>query len=141
MADEPNKTDEPHSLPSGEVWDEDRRRKDGVLGDLASRFIRAGAEAVVSTGGRLKERGEEFKPREVLAGAAKAAGAGKDEVVTMVAREVRNYLDKLEIGKEMADFARGHELEVNATFRLKQRAEESAVEPTESKESEGGDET
>jgi hypothetical protein len=128
MVDEASKTDDSHRTPTKEASDEDRRRKDGVLGDLASRFIRAGAEAVVSTGGRIKERGEEFKPREVFAGAAKAAGAGKDEVVTMVAREVRNYLDKLEIGKEMADFARGHELEVNATFRLKQRGELDPVE-------------
>ena len=71
----------------------------------------------------------------MLGAAAKAAGAGKDEVVTMIAKEVRNYLDKLEIGKEMADFARGHELEVNATFRLKQRDE--APEAGEEPDSEG----
>jgi len=111
--------------------DEHPPRRDGVLGDLAGRFIRAGAEAVVNTGGRIKERGEDFNAREVLAGAAKAAGAGKDEVVTLIAKEVRSYLDKLEVGKEMADFARAHELEVNATFRLKQRGEEPTPEKPE----------
>ncbi|MCO4771325.1 MAG: hypothetical protein KDA24_14925 [Deltaproteobacteria bacterium] len=101
--------------------DESDEIQDARISELASRFIRAGAEAVVNTGGRLRERGEDFKPRDVLAGAAKVAVTGKDEVVTLIAKEVRNYLDKLEIGKEMADFARGHELEVNATFRLKAR--------------------
>ncbi len=118
MSDQP--TDEPadeSALPPP-LSEEERRRREGIS-DLASRFIRAGAEAVVSTSGRIRERGEEFKPREVLAGAAKVAATGKDEVVTLIAKEVRNYLDKLELAKELGDFARGHELEVNATFRLK----------------------
>ena len=121
MADEPQDlNDAPHDLPPPvDDWDEEARRRDGSIGDLASRFIRAGAEAVASTGGRIRERGEEFKPREVLAGAAKVAATGKDEVVTLIAKEVRNYLDKLEIANELADFARSHELEVNAKFRLK----------------------
>jgi len=119
MADTPKDEtpDEPAQLPPPES-EEERRRREGIS-DLASRFIRAGAEAVVSTSGRIRERGEEFKPREVLAGAAKVAATGKDEVVTLIAKEVRSYLDKLELATELADFARGHELEVNATFRLK----------------------
>ncbi len=121
MADEPHQpNDHPREVPpSADALDDEGRRRDGSIGDLASRFIRAGAEAVASTGGRIRERGEEFKPREVLAGAAKVAATGKDEVVTLIAKEVRNYLDKLELANELADFARNHELEVNATFRLK----------------------
>lgn len=115
MSDDRDRDDDDARLPPPEDWE----GRPGVLGDLASRFIRAGAEAVVSTSGRIKERGEEFRPREVLVGAAKATAKGKDEIVSLVAKEVRSYLDKLELGKELAEFARTHELEVNATFKLK----------------------
>ena len=114
MSDDRERDDDAR-LPPPEDWE----GRQGVLGDLASRFIRAGAEAVVNTSGRIKERGEEFRPREVLVGAAKATAKGKDEIVTLVAKEVRSYLDKLELGKELAEFARTHELEVNATFKLR----------------------
>jgi hypothetical protein len=114
MSDETPPKPPPRDPPRLEGYEDDTPRREGMLGDLASRFIRAGAEAVVNTSGRIKERGEEFKPRDVLAGAAKAA--------------VRGYLDKLELGKELAEFARAHELEVNATFRLKQRGDVPADE-------------
>jgi hypothetical protein len=93
MSDETPPKPPPRDPPRLEGYEDDTPRREGMLGDLASRFIRAGAEAVVNTSGRIKERGEEFKPRDVLAGAAKAAGAGKDELVTLVAKEVRGYLD------------------------------------------------
>ena len=50
MADEPqDPNDAPHDLPTpADDWDEEARRRDGSIGDLASRFIRAGAEAVAS---------------------------------------------------------------------------------------------
>ena len=76
----------------------------------------------MNTGGKLKERGEDFRARDVIAGAVHATARGKDEVVTLVAKEVRSYLDKLELGKEIAEFARTHKLEVNATFSLSEKS-------------------
>ena len=124
--DDPPADDASHQLPPPEDWDESRRRRPDGISDLAARFIRAGAEAVVNTGGKIKERGEDFRARDVIAGAVHATARGKDEVVTLVAKEVRSYLDKLELGKEFAEFARTHSLEVNATFSL---AEKTPLEP------------
>ncbi len=120
--DDPADDAGPHQLPPPEDWDESRRRRSDGISDLAARFIRAGAEAVVNTGGKLKERGEDFRARDVIAGAVHATARGKDEVVTLVAKEVRSYLDKLELGKEIAEFARTHKLEVNATFSLSEKS-------------------
>lgn len=119
--DDPPEDEAPHQLPPPEDWDESRRRRSDGISDLAARFIRAGAEAVVNTGGKIKERGEDFRARDVIAGAVHATARGKDEVVTLVAKEVRTYLDKLELGKELAEFARTHSLEVNATFSLTEK--------------------
>jgi hypothetical protein len=123
MSDKEDTSDpqDPFQLPPPDDWDESRRRRADGISDLAARFIRAGAEAVVNTGGKIKERGEDFRARDVLAGAVNATARGKDEVVTLVAKEVRTYLDKLELGKEIAEFARTHELEVNARFSLKEK--------------------
>ena len=81
MADENDDSSVPprEGPPPADTWDDER----GRIGDLASRFIRAGAEAVVSTSGRIRERGEEFKPREVLAGAAKVAATKDIRIYTI----------------------------------------------------------
>ena len=123
MSDERETPDpaDPHRLPPPEDWDDSRRRRPDGISDLAARFIKAGAEAVVNTGGKIKERGEDFRARDVLAGAVNATARGKDEVVTLIAKEVRTYLDKLELGKELAEFARTHELEVAAKFSLREK--------------------
>lgn len=124
MSDPVDDAPDYEQLPPPEDWDE-RRSRDGIS-DLAARFIKAGAEAVVNTGGKLKERSEDLRARDVLAGAIDVTARGKDEIVTLIAKEVRSYLDKLELGKELAEFAREHELEVHATFSLKEKAKTPA---------------
>ncbi len=90
---------------------------------------RAGADAGAIRGvmGRLLGGAE----RELLSGerldAAKGAigsvletgDKAKTEIVKMVAREVRGYLEALEIKDELKELLEDYELEVNATFKLK----------------------
>lgn len=121
MSDDRDPIETDHQLPPPEDWDERQRRRADGISDLAARFIKAGAEAVVNTGGKIKERGEDFRARDVIAGAVDLTARGKDEVVTLIAKEVRSYLDKLELGKELAEFARTHELEVTAKFSLSEK--------------------
>ncbi len=98
----------------------DEERDDrGNLGFLASRFLRAGAEAVAQTGERIRERGEDLKPRDIVRGAAGLTARGKDEVMALLAREVRSYIEHLGLVEEVERFATTHTLEVNASFRLK----------------------
>ncbi len=112
------------------MTDEERDDR-GNLGFLASRFLRAGAEAVAQTGERLRERGEDLKPRDIVRGAAGLTARGKDEVMALLAREVRSYIEHLGLVEEVERFATTHTLEVNASFRLKPlgEAEEEGDEP------------
>lgn len=98
----------------------DEERDDrGNLGFLASRFLRAGAEAVAQTGEKIRERGEDLKPRDLVRGAAGLTSRGKDEVMALMAREVRAYIEHLGLVDEIEQFATTHTLEVSASFRLK----------------------
>jgi hypothetical protein len=96
----------------------DRRRDDG-LGEVARAFVRVGAEVLTATTERLRERSEDLRPGQVLQGAANLGVRGKEELVTIAAKEVRGYLEKLQVGKEIRSMLTEHSLEISASVRLK----------------------
>jgi len=94
--------------------DRPRGDRDSAIGDLAGRIIRAGAEAVNAGAERIRDKGDEFpKASELLSGAAKLSVRGKEEVVTLVANEVRSYLEALRVGEEVERFLETHELQIS----------------------------
>jgi hypothetical protein len=102
--------------------DEDKNEsseRDGGIGDLASRLIRVGAEAVSIGAEKLREKGSDLNPKEFVSGAASFTAKGKDELVTLVAGEVRGYLNKLKVGEEIRSLITDHSLEVSASIRFK----------------------
>ena len=114
-SDEPGRPKQPgtQERPRGD------RLEDGPLGDVARAFVRVGADVLGATTDRLRERGEELRPREVLQGAANLGARGKEELVTIAAKEVRGYLEKLRVGEELRSLLTEHSLEINASVRLK----------------------
>lgn len=68
-------------------------------------------------GRRLMSSGEDVKE---LAGAfLETSDRAKTEMVKMVAREVRTYLDELKLKEELLELARSHSLEVKLSLHLK----------------------
>jgi len=100
--------------------------RESPLGDLATRLLRVGAEAVNQTTGRLREAGEDVKPREILSGAVRMTAKGREELVGMVAKEVRMYLEKLRVGEELRALMTDHSLEIQASVRLKPLGNQSS---------------
>lgn len=75
-------------------------------------------------------------PRELGGDAMDLMGAfletsdrAKTEMVKMVAREVRNYLDELKLKEDMRNLLTGHSLEVKMSLSLKPLADVSAHAP------------
>ena len=101
--------------------------RESPLGDLASRLLRVGAEAVNQTTGRLREAGEDVNPREILSGAVRMTAKGREELVGLVAKEVRMYLEKLRVGEELRALMTDHSLELSASVRLKPIADGDAT--------------
>ncbi|HCP45178.1 MAG TPA: hypothetical protein DIU15_04005 [Deltaproteobacteria bacterium] len=97
----------------------DRVGRERPLGELASKLLRVGAEAVNQTTGRLKEAGEDFRPRDIVSGAAAISAKGREELAGLIAKEVRLYMDKFRIGEEIRALMTDHSLEVHASVRLK----------------------
>ena len=58
-------------------------------------------------------------PREVLGAVLDTGDKAKTEVVRLVAREVRAYLDALELGEDLHDLLTNYSLEVHASLHLR----------------------
>ena len=108
----------------------DRSGRERPLGDLASKLLRVGAEAVNQTTERLKEAGEDFRPRDIVSGAAAISAKGREELAGLIAKEVRLYMDKFRIGEELRALMTDHSLEVHASVRLKPVPEEERAQFT-----------
>lgn len=57
--------------------------------------------------------------RELLSAVLETSDKAKSEMVRMVAREVRTYLDELRLKEELVDLATSHSLELQVSMSLK----------------------
>ncbi len=101
-------------------WDEPR------LMDFARKIVRGGAEVVISTKDAIGERAAEVKskeiPKEVVESVAHLTARTKDELISLMAREFKSYLEKLDLAGEARSLLENYTLDVNMTVRLKPNA-------------------
>lgn len=97
-----------------------REHREGVLGDLAGRIIRVGVEVVAAGAEKLREKGET---------AASLTARGKDEVMTLVTREIRSQVEKLKVAEALRAILDDYTLEIRASIRLKAAGEGDAPGP------------
>jgi len=64
-----------------------------------------------------QELGEDA--RELLGAALETSDRAKSEVVRMVAREVRTYLEALRLKEDVMELVRSHSLELHVSMNLK----------------------
>ena len=80
-----------------------------------SRFYRFGR--------KLLDRGDDV--RDMASAVLETSDRAKTEMVRMVAREVRNYLDELKLKEDAMALLRSHSLEVSLSLHLKPLAPEA----------------
>lgn len=68
-------------------------------------------------GRRLLDRGDDV--RELASAVIESSDRAKTEMVKMVAREVRTYLDELKLKEDVRDLMTKHSLEMHVSFSLK----------------------
>ena len=106
-------------------WDEP-----GLM-DMARKLVRGGAEVLVTTQGAIRERTGEIKPREipkeVVESVAHLTARTKNELVSLMAREFKSYLEKMDLADEMRSIMEHYTLDVNMSIRL--RPNEAFVAP------------
>jgi hypothetical protein len=98
-------------------WDEPR------LMDFARKIVRGGAEVVISTRDAIGERAAEVKsreiPKEMVESVAHLTARTKDELVSLLAREFKSYLEKMDLASEARTMLENYTLDVNMTVRLR----------------------
>ncbi len=80
-----------------------RRRLERVVPDLVKRTFYAGLGAVFTTEEGIRKLANEFSlPKDVVAYLVNSAQATKDELYRIVARELRGFLEGLNLSQELA---------------------------------------
>jgi hypothetical protein len=87
--------------------DDGGRGQEPRLRDIARRFLSDDADR------------PGINPREVLGAVIDGGDKAKSEVVRMVAREVRTYLEGMGLGDDIRHMMTNYSLDVNASFSLK----------------------
>lgn len=115
-----------------------RGRGEPRLRELARRIFRDPDGERDSGEREPRERTVRVDPRELLGAILETGDKAKTEAVRMVAREVRSYLDALELGKDLHHLLTNYSLEIHASFSLKPlSAEASAPREGRAKQREG----
>lgn len=123
MSEERDDTEERREAP--------RESRGPRLRGFARRILGEGDELRDEPGVDERER-DRREARAVLSSLLETGDKARMEVVRLVAREVRGYLEALELHKDLHHLITNYSLEVNASFHLKPLPEadkEKASEP------------
>ena len=101
---------------------EDNRGNDGKLGDLLKKVLTTGVTAAFMTEEAARAVLKDLPlPKEMVGGLIENAKSTKTEFVAGVKSELRSYLDKIDISKEIDKLAEKYDFEVKATISLKKK--------------------
>lgn len=104
-----------------------RERREGRLRDLARRLLTEPEGGDVGSEDRTR-----MNAGEMLGAFLETGDKARSEVARMIAREVRSYLDALEIGDDLKDLLTNYSLEVHANLHLRPlREDERAADAAE----------
>ncbi len=85
---------------------------------------------------RAERPAEERRTRELLISALATGDKAKTEIVRLVAREVRSYLEALELHKDLHYLLTNYSLDVQASFSLSPKSPDQPPPPSGNKEDE-----
>jgi len=112
-------------VPSDELRDRDRddksvrKRLEAFVPDLVKRTFYAGLGAVFTTEEGIRKLATEFSlPKDVVAYLVNSAQSTKDELYRVVARELRGFLDGLNLSQELAKLLTTLSFEVKMEARF-----------------------
>lgn len=101
---------------------EDNKDKDGRLGEIFKKVITTGVSAAFMTEESVRALLKDVPlPKDIVGGLLENARNTKTEFVTGVKNELKSYLDKIDIGKEIDKLVEKYDFEVKATISLKKK--------------------
>src|SRR6476659_2665060 len=98
---------------------EDNKDKDGKIGDLLKKVLTTGVTAAFMTEEGVRALLKDVPlPKEIIGGLVENAKNTKTEFVAGVKNELKSYLDKIDLAKEIDRIVEKYDFEVKATISL-----------------------
>jgi hypothetical protein len=109
--------------------------KGGLPRDLTKRILTLGLGAYFLTEDTVRRYVKDAKlPRDVAKSITQNAVKGKDELYGFVARELSNFLEKMDLQDELNRFVQNHKIKIKAEIEFVPRGGDPAEEDDESSE-------
>lgn len=96
--------------------------KDGKIGDLLKKVLTTGVTAAFMTEESVRALLKDVPlPKDIVGGLVENAKNTKTEFVAGVKNELKNYLDKIDLTKEIDKIVEKYDFQINATISLKKK--------------------
>jgi hypothetical protein len=101
---------------------EDPKDKEGKIGDIFKKVLTTGVTAAFMTEESVRALLKDVPlPKDIVGGLVENAKNTKTEFVAQVKNELKSFLDKIDIGKEIDKIVEKYDFEVHATISLKRK--------------------
>lgn len=102
--------------------EDNQKDRDGKLGDLIKKVLTTGVTAAFMTEEGVRAVLKDLPlPKDMVGSLVENAKNTKTEFVASVKNELRTYLNKIDITKEIDKIAEKYDFEVKATISLKKK--------------------
>lgn len=99
-------------------------KKDSPIGDIIKKVVSVGVGAAFMTEESVKKILEDLPlPKDIISGLVQNAKGAKEDFTNGIREEIRNHLSKLDASKVIADLFEKYDVEVEAKFKFKKKAE------------------
>jgi hypothetical protein len=103
--------------------------KDGKLGDLLKKVLTTTVTAAFMTEEGVRAVLKDLPlPKDMVASLVENAKSTKTEFVSSVKNELKTYLDKIDISKEIDKIVDKYDFQINATISLKKKQKKGKTE-------------
>lgn len=106
--------------------DKDLKDKDGKLGDILKKVLATGVSAAFMTEEGVRSLLKDVPlPKDIVGGLLENAKNTKTEFVSSVKNELKSYLEKIDLSREIDKIAEKYDFEINATISLKKKKKQN----------------
>ena len=100
----------------------DEKEKDGKIGELLKKVLTTGVTAAFMTEESVRAVLKDLPlPKDMVGSLVENARHTKTEFVSSVKNELKSYLDKIDISKEIDKIVEKYDFQINATISLKKK--------------------
>lgn len=100
----------------------EEKEKEGKIGDLLKKVLSTGVSAAFMTEEGVRAVLKDLPlPKDIVGSLVENARSTKTEFVSSVKNELKSYLDKIDLSREIDKIAEKYDFEVKATISLKRK--------------------